>query len=161
MTNERCGLSAICLKSWIVSSVIILINNKCRFHHGVHPLGYWHISSPIKLIFPITIPNEVSLFHTFLTVHFNVVKNINRVLPQSYIGRPVWKWRWTVVEGSSVGLIFACLGWGDVYRSMTFAQLGLVVVIEGFEGGSWCYDLRGHMMISQRVSCTVVRRYLQ
>ena len=68
VTHECCGLSAIYLKSWIVSLVVILINNKCWFNHGVRPFRYQHILSPIKSIFSITVPNEVPLFPTSLAI---------------------------------------------------------------------------------------------
>ena len=101
--HESCGLSAICLKSWIGLLVVVLINNKCRFHHGVHPLRYWHILPPIKSIFPITIPNEVPLFLTSLAIHVIIIKNINGILSWSHVSCFIWRWRrgghWGVVCG--------------------------------------------------------------
>ena len=121
--HECCGLSVFCLKSWIALLVVVPIDNKCLFHHGVHHLRYWHILPPIKLIFPITIPNKVPLFPTSLTADISIIKNIDRVLPWSHVGCFVWRWRWGFIEGLSAALIFACSG-QDVYQSMKFAQLG-------------------------------------
>ena len=88
VTDEHCGLSAFCLKSWTFPSVVVLINNVCRFHQ-VLPLRDWHILSPIKLVLPITIANEMTLLPTSFTLYLIITKDINRVLPHSYVGQAI------------------------------------------------------------------------
>ena len=144
VTHECCGLSTICLKSWIVSSVVILINDKCWFNHGVRPFWYRHILSPIKLIFSITFPNEVPLFPTSLTICVIIIENINWVLSWSHVSCFIWRWRWGVIEGSSAALIFVCLGQGDQYFTLPHqSDLSLIGLI-----GLWLHSEQSELSLS-------------
>ena len=116
MTDKRCGLSAFCLTSWTFLSVVVLINNVCWFHQ-VLPLRDQHILSPIKLVLPVTIANEMTLLPTSFTLYLIITKDINRVLPHSYVGQ--------AIGGLSMVLYFDSIERGGSWHGQSGDRLSL------------------------------------